>query len=281
MLWLQDRSYKGTNYYMRPSSLIYFPKIKPNASLRLFCFPYAGGSSATYMPWSNLLPPDVELAVIQMPGRGARLAETPYQTMNELVQDLLAAFEGVRHKPFIFYGHSMGARVAYELMLKLYRFHYHLPVHFIASGSVAPFVPREEQTYHLPDDQFIEKLATLNGTPKEVLANPELMQLMLPALRADFKIIDTYCNKNKLVTPTRLTVLAGDQDNEVEQEELEGWFQLFESNTGINWISGDHFFVDKNRDDTLNVVNRVIQSHIGRLSTPKAVAQPPGINSSR
>lgn len=274
-LQLQKNHTKVPIITMHPSSLIYIPKIKSNASLRLICFPYAGGSSATFMSWSSLLPADVELAVVQLPGRGVRLVETPYQAMDELVQNLLVAFEKLSHKPFIFYGHSMGARVAYELMLKLHRFQYRLPVHFVASGSVAPFVPREDQTYNLPDDQFIEKLNRLNGTPKEVLSNPELIQLMLPALRADFRIIDTYCNKQKLVTPTKLSVLAGDKDEEVEQKELEGWFQLFESNTGIDWIPGDHFFVDKNRTDTLKVVNNILKLYTKSLQA-KAVTQPTG-----
>lgn len=252
---------------MGSSSLIYIPKEKPNAAIRIICFPYAGGSSATYLPWVNLLPPDTELAVVQLPGRGARLAEPPYQTMHELVKNLLAAFEKLSQKPCIFFGHSMGARVAYELMLILWRFHYQLPLHFVASGSAAPFIPREEQTYHLPDDQFIEKICDLNGTPKEVLGNPELVQLVLPALRADFKIIETYCNESRLVIPTTVSVLVGDQDTEVNQEDAEGWLKLFETNKGKDSVSGDHFFIDKNRTDTINIVTSLIESHLLNLST--------------
>ncbi len=248
---------------MRSTSLIYIPKANTNASLRLICFSYAGGSSATYIPWSNLLPPNVELAVIQLPGRGARLIEPPYQTMDVLVKNIFAALQTLSQKPFIFYGHSMGARVAYELILMLYRFHYRLPVHFFASGSVAPFTLRKkDQTYHLPDDLFIQEVSTLNGTPKEVLENAEIMKLMLPALRADFKIIETYCNKSRLIIPTKITVLAGDKEEDVDREGIEGWLKLFESNTGINWIDGDHFFVEKNQSDTLKIVNEIIKQYL-------------------
>jgi medium-chain acyl-[acyl-carrier-protein] hydrolase len=244
------------------SSLIYIPKLKPKAALRLICFSYAGGSSATFMSWQHHLPTDVELAFVQLPGRGIRLSEAPYQTMTELVKSLFFALEKLPPKQFIFYGHSMGARVAYELTLMLHRFNYRLPIQFIASGSVAPCISRTtEYTYHLPDDEFIEKVRALNGSPEEVLKNDEIMQLLLPALRADFKIIETYCNNNQLIIPTEISVFAG-EDEDIERSDLDAWFKLFMSNTGIHWIPGDHFFVEKNKLSVLKTLNGFIKDHI-------------------
>lgn len=214
------------------------------------------------MPWQNDLNSDVELAVVQLPGRGIRFSEAPYQTMSEVVTALFLALEKLSKKPFIFYGHSMGARVAYELTLMLWRFRCRLPVHFIASGSVAPCIIRtQEQTHHLPDIEFITKVGELNGSPPEVLANNEIMQLMLPALRADFKIIETYCSKSKFVISTKVSVLAGDQE-EIEVADIEAWFTLFESYTDVHWISGDHFFVEKNKADVLKIVNTIIKEYL-------------------
>lgn len=242
--------------------LLFIPKIKPNASLRLICFPYAGGSSATYLSWQNDLNPDVELVVVQLPGRGIRLSEPPYTTMKEIVNALFLAAKQLNNKPFLFYGHSMGARVAYELTLMLARVHCRLPIHFIASGSVAPCISRtNEQTYHLPDNEFIAKVGALNGTPLDVLTNIEIMHLMLPALRADFKIIETYCNKSNFLIPTKVSVLAGNQE-EIEIADIEAWFTLFEMRTDIYWISGDHFFVEKNKAEVLKAVDDIIKKHL-------------------
>ncbi|MES2826395.1 MAG: alpha/beta fold hydrolase [Pseudomonadota bacterium] len=247
---------------MNNLSLIYIPKIKPTAHVRLICFSYAGGNASTYMSWQNYLDPDVELAVVQLPGRGIRLTETPLQTMTELVKAIFLALEKLSPKPFIFYGHSMGARVAYELTLMLGYLQRRLPIHFIASGSVAPCIERtKENTYHLPDEDFIKKIGELNGSSTEVLANNEIMQMLLPALRADFKIIETYCNKSQVIIPTKISVLAGDEE-EVEPADVEAWLKLFASNTGIHWISGDHFFVDKNRSDVLQVLNNLLEEHL-------------------
>jgi medium-chain acyl-[acyl-carrier-protein] hydrolase len=251
---------------MPHASLIHIPISKPNASLRLICFPYAGGNSMTYIKWLDNLSTKVELALVQLPGRGVRSAEPPYQTMEEVVRALFLELGNLSNKPTIFYGHSMGARVAYELTLMLLRFQYKLPIHFIASGSIAPSVSRKkEYTYNLPDDDFIKKIAELNGSQDEVLAHKEIMQLLMPALRADFKIIETYCNKSKAVIPTKISVLAGTEED-TEHPDIEAWFNLFQSNTGIHWISGDHFFVDKNKPDLLKTVNNLIADDLIRLN---------------
>src|SRR6478609_5908946 len=130
---------------MNKAPLIYFPRLNPLASIRLICFSYAGGNPATYISWLPLLPEYVELAVIQLPGRGARIFEQPYQTMSSIVNAVFAELGKLSPKPYLLFGHSMGARVAYEVLLLLWRFKFPLPVHFIASGSGAPCIayPKE------------------------------------------------------------------------------------------------------------------------------------------
>lgn len=246
-------------------SLIYIPILKPKAPLRLLCFSYAGGNTATYLPWQKDLHANVELAVIQLPGRGLRLSDTPFRTMNEMVQAIFIALNQLPPKATIFFGHSMGARVAYELTLMLFRSNLHLPIQVIASGSAAPNIRTlKEKIHSLPDKEFIEKIKSLGGTPEEIIKNTELMELILPSIRADFDIIENYFNENNIILPAQVTVFAGRDDN-LGRTELDGWFKFFEKKDDIHWINGDHFFVDKNRKEVLNKINLLLEITISEL----------------
>lgn len=245
------------------SPLIYIPRPSANAKIRLVCFPYAGGGSAIYTPWIDKLPQEVELALIQLPGRGARFGQQPYQTINTMVEDVVEELGKLPPKNLFFYGHSMGARVAYEVTLMLHREKCPLPIHIVAAGSMAPRIPRKaKNSYNLTDNEFIEHLMELKGTPEEVLANRDLMELLLPTLRADFKIVETYINNSTVVIPTKLSVFAGKQDLTVELAELEPWFDVFQENDGISWFAGGHFFINENSHDVLTVLSKKVESYL-------------------
>lgn len=251
---------------MNAESIIYIPYERPNARLRLICFPYAGGSSLTYSPWVKNLHPDVELVLIQLPGRGVRFSEAPFESMDVMVKSIGLALNTLATRPFILFGHSMGARVAYELTLQLFMHEKTLPSHVIVSGSSAPFIERKEElTHDLPDDDFIHHIRELKGTPEEVLQNDELIKLLLPVLRADFKIAETYCNKRIQKIPTRVSIFAGKKDD-IDLKDLESWSILFESNSGICWFDGDHFFIDEFIDEVLLEVNEIIKNYFSSES---------------
>ena len=245
---------------MNNPSLIYIPQVKISARFRMICFPYAGGGSATYRSWVNNMPENVELALIQMPGRASRFTEAPYETMAALVNDIFIALNQLTKKELIFYGHSMGACVAYELTLKLYRHKCSLPIHVVASGSVAPCVIRtKEPSYKLPTAEFIEYLRDLKGTTEDVLKNAEIMELLLPSIRADFKIIETYCNKTTQNIPTNVSVFCGKNDD-IGIDDLSAWLTLFKFNTGIHWFDGGHFFVDDEAENILTALSKIVSS---------------------
>ena len=242
------------------------PNNKPDSELRLFCFPYAGGSAATFIPWENNLPSWVELIAIQPPGRSSRMFESPFNDMNLLVEDLLAPFSELLDKPYILFGHSLGSRVAYELVKLCQLRELPLPRHFIASGSRAPFIPcREKPIYDLPEDDFLRELRSLNGTPKEILDNQELMSLLLPLLRADFQIADEYCAVKSLIDTT-ITVLSGVSDTDIKQEDLESWGELFRKIDSVNILPGGHFFVESNATAVLKIVNTIIRKEFDLLA---------------
>ena len=151
-------------------------------------------SAATYVPWAKSLPPQVELIALQPPGRGSRMSELPHARMEPLVEDLMRVFPVLTDRPHVLFGHSLGSRVGFEVTLQCQLKGIPLPARFIASGSRAPHLPKRELPIHdLPDAQFVEALRDLEGTPEEILNNSELIQWLLPLLRADFRIADQFC----------------------------------------------------------------------------------------
>lgn len=223
------------------------PRPVRNPKLRLFCFPYAGGSAITYFPWASQLNEDIELIAIQPPGRSNRMAEVAYRDMNLLVDDLAENIRSFLDVPFIFFGHSLGSRVAFELALRLKSKGLPTPTQFFASGSGAPHIAwKQKQIFDLPDEDFLIELKKLDGTPEEVLKNKDLMKLLLPLLRADFEMADTHiCKATKLACP--IYVFAGYEDHEIQEKNLKAWEELTEHETDVQYVSGNHFFIEKNK----------------------------------
>lgn len=244
---------------------LYIPLIKPSAQLRLICFPYAGGTSSSYISWAKDLDSNVELVVVQLPGRGSRLSEAPYKTMDKIVEGVYIALKKLPFKPYILYGHSLGARAAYELTVALYRMKYMLPIHLVAAASAAPNRLRTKPPIsHLPEREFIERVSSLSGVSEFSEYYYEIMKLNIPSLRADFRIVETYRSSISVVLPTTISVLAGEQDD-IDEAALNDWFSLFQSKTGIHWIEGGHFFVDKNKSEVIGFLNSLVDKYMPRL----------------
>ena len=216
----------------------------PNAQLRLFCFPYAGGNALIYRNWAGNLPPSVEVCPVQLPGRGNRLQEPSFTRLVDLVQALNQALFPYFDKPFAFFGHSMGAMIAFELARSLRRDYGLEPMHLFVSGRVAPQIRRQEPiTYDLPEPELLEELRRLNGTPKEVLEHPELMQLMLPLIRADFQVVQTYKYSPEPPLSCPISAFGGLQDQGVSRAALEAWREQTAATFIIRMFDGDHFFL--------------------------------------
>ncbi|CAH9063966.1 Linear gramicidin dehydrogenase LgrE [Pseudoalteromonas holothuriae] len=251
-----------------PSQWLYIPKPNPQATLKLICFPYAGGSARSFSDWQNTLPHYVELIMISMPGRGSRFSEPPADCMDILTNTLLDELTPHLNADTIFYGHSLGARVAFEIQLKIKKRGLQGPCHFIASGSANPGKDRSDKNvYLLNDADFIEELKSLNGTPPAVLENEELMALFMPVLRADFKLADTYRYTGPEQLSCNISVFAGKKDEISEQAQLD-WQNYFSSNFSFEYFEGDHFFIDSHNEQVGQAVNNIIaQIHNGNLLT--------------
>ncbi len=230
---------------------------RPNADprVRLFCFPYAGGSAAIYRTWGEVLPPDVEVQAVQLPGREWRLKEEPYTRVLPLVEELAVVLKGLLETPFAFFGHSLGAIVSFELARELRRRGLPAPEHLFLSGHSAPQLPREEPDIHdAPDELFYEGLRRLDGTPDELLSNEELMELLLPAMRADFAMAETYELAPEPPLDCPLSIFGGLGDLATDRAKLEPWAEHTTGEFKLRMVPGGHFFVNESRDLILRAV---------------------------
>src|SRR4051794_9820785 len=157
-----------------------YPVPRPDAATRLICLPPAGGGAASFGGWADAMPPAVELGIVRLPGRESRFREPLFDRMGPLVDALADAVESHLDRPFALFGHSFGARVAFELTRCLRRRGGPRPVLLCVSACAAPQLLRRERVHDLPHHAFVEKLRTLGGTPPEVFAQPELLEVLLP-----------------------------------------------------------------------------------------------------
>jgi surfactin synthase thioesterase subunit len=240
-----------------PGSWIAGRKPSPMARLRLFCLPYAGGSALIFRAWSNVLPADIEVCPIQLPGRSTRLKEQPFTEMSALVQVLAQALSSLLDKPFAIFGHSLGALVGFELALQLRRQYGVNPVRLFVSAGRAPQAPRRGSSIHaLPAKEFLAEVRRLNGIPKEVLEHDELMAIILPLLRTDFALYDTYEYSAEPPLNCPISAFGGLRDSKVSESDLEAWRDETTAFFSLRMLPGDHFFLNTAQPLLLQLISQ-------------------------
>lgn len=224
---------------------------RPNASKRIFCFPYAGGSAAIiYRKWTFNLPEEFEVLPVELPGRGARLQESLKFDMSSLVDELITSIETYLDKPFLFFGHSMGALVSYELTRKLRQLQLPLPDKLFLSSHSAPQITKRTPIMHkLPKNEFIRELKELNGMPKEFFESEELLDIFLPIIKADYTVCETYKFDSVSKLPIPFVAIRGMNDETVLAEDMIDWSKLTESEFNFYEFPGDHFFITKKQEE--------------------------------
>jgi medium-chain acyl-[acyl-carrier-protein] hydrolase len=231
------------------------------AHCRLFCFTHAGGSAADFLPWHTALAPNIALCAVQLPGRGTRMAEPALADLSSVLagveQAILEADDGL---PFAFFGHSLGALLAFEVARSFHRRAERLPQHLFASGCSAPSACQLDPPLHrLSDDELLAHLQTYNGTPQTLHANRELLNLVLPTLRADFALVGEYAYRPQPTLPVPITLLAGRHDPHVRADDLAGWADETHAGCSLHWFDGDHFFIRPQA--------QAIQQHVAQTLT--------------
>jgi medium-chain acyl-[acyl-carrier-protein] hydrolase len=231
---------------------------KPNnkSKVRLFCFHHGGGGASAFYKWADKLPETIELGAVQLPGRENRFDEPLLQNMEEVIHGLLKNFDSYLGKPYIFFGHSMGAKISFELARALRNLNLPLPSHLVVSGCGAPHLPSDRPPIHaLPDHEFISQLLIYNGIPPEIINNKEdLINLYLPIIKADFKILENYEFKIEEALPCNIVAIHGREDSTVEEENILEWKYHTAYNFRYFSTSGDHFFIKSAQNEVLNII---------------------------
>lgn len=225
----------------------------PAARFSVYCFPYAGAGANTFASWAPSFGPEFQLFGLQLPGRESRLGEEP-SIDAEAVATALAAHAD---RSFVVYGHSLGARLAYEVLHALWARGSRLPALFCPAACRAPHLPADTQTgglSTLDDDALVRRLAALGGMPAELLAEPELMELLLPTFRADFAWLDAYSHRQRPPLPVPFLAFCGERDAIAPAEKMQQWRQHTASEFAVHTMPGGHFFFD---DQRANLAGRI------------------------
>ena len=240
----------------------WFRAPRADATARVFMFPHAGGGAAASRGWSDAFPGNVDVLGAVPPGRETRLREAPFDAMAPLVASLVTdALPLVRRVPWAAYGHSMGAWVAFELVRALHRRGGPLPAALIVGARRAPHVldPLPPLSA-LPRDRFIDEVQRrYQAIPPALLASPEILDLFLPALRADFQLLDGYQSGPVEPLPVPIIALRGQDDPTVDAEATRAWAAWTSATFAAHTVPGGHFFFDAQRDLIAGMLTRALR----------------------
>ncbi|MBF8743629.1 thioesterase II family protein [Pseudomonas guariconensis] len=232
--------------------------------VNLLCLPYSGASAMVYSRWRRKVPAWLRVCPVELPGRGARLGEPLQTDMQALARQLAAEQRLHANTPYALLGHSLGALLAFELAHELQALGCPPPLALFACGTAAP-TRREDYDAGQwrepkPDHVLIAELRDLQGTPEEVLANQELMNLTLPVLRADFLLCGRYAYRCRPLLRCPLHVLGG-EDDRASQEQLLAWRQETVGDFSLEVFPGGHFFIHEHEDRVLAVLASALGAH--------------------
>ncbi len=232
--------------------------------IRLFYIPHAGGSAVLCKSWQKDLGKQVEVQPLEMAGRGIRFRDNFFSAIPEILDDFYHRLKQYEGEPYIIYGHSFGALLTYELYYRIKAEGMPLPVHLFFSGSIPPQTQfMEKKISHLPDETFIQEVMAYEGLEQEILENKELMEIFMPVLRADFRLLEDYQYQEKLEKiKVPATVLYS---SDIQEKRINEWGKLIESAVDYQFIDGGHFFLKKNSHTTMAAVMARLNRYIGVL----------------
>jgi medium-chain acyl-[acyl-carrier-protein] hydrolase len=231
------------------------PVVPPR--LRLYCLPYAGGSARVFQSWRDMLPSDITLYGVEYPGHGCRISEPAIDRIDVLADKMVSVLTRVPRGPYALFGHSMGALAAFEMSHQLARRDVLPPALLVVSGHGAASLPSTNRPVHASsDEEFLARLRELNATPPEVLEAPELLELMMPILRADFRAAETYVPANRPKLGIPIVAYGGLLDPDVSRDQLLAWAEETTACCTVRMFPGDHFFLRTAREQVVTALTR-------------------------
>lgn len=221
---------------------------------RIFCLPYAGGSSSIYKNWKNYFPEYIDIYAIELPGRASRFNEPALNNMPEIINDIIYKISENLDIPFIFFGHSMGAVISLELTKKLINMD-KKPERLIVSGCGAPYLPlrREYILNLLPNEELIIALKKMGGLPEIAFSRPDFLETFLPTIRADLECRENWISDCfNLEIP--INVLIGENDFLVNEKDARAWSNFTSSSFSLKKFNGNHFFITSSTQEVTNYI---------------------------
>ena len=242
---------------------------RPSARLTLYCVPHAGRGASLYFPWRAVMPDWIELRAIQLPGREGRRGEPPMTRIAAIADGLTQAMLPLADRPYAFFGHSMGALIAFETARNLRRLGAPPPRALVLSGRRAPHIVDHDTPIHaLPDDDFVAAMcARYNGIPQIILEQPDMMRMLLPVMRADIEAIETYAYRDEPPLAEPFFIYGGRDDAQMAPGHIAGWQSLTRQPRAPRLFDGGHFYLQDARDG-------LVAALVADLSA--AVASPDG-----
>ena len=239
------------------------PRSVPAPRVRLVCFPHAGGAASAFGTWANRLPGDIEVAGVQYPGRQDRIDEPCAQDMEEVVAAVADALRPVAAAPLALFGHSMGAAVAHELAREAEQTGREV-AHLFVSGRPAPGLRDDGSVHEGGDEALLADVRRLSG---DALEDPALRDLVLPSLRADYSLIESYVPSGDLTIDAPITACIGEEDPEVTRPEAMAWADHTRGEFRLETFRGDHFYLVPQEAELLDTVAAAV-APVGRDRWP-------------
>jgi medium-chain acyl-[acyl-carrier-protein] hydrolase len=232
--------------------------------VKLICFPYAGGAPSLFNTWKKALDPNIQLTTIELAGRGSRISEEPYSSLNNLVSDItpqIIQLVTEDDAPTILFGHSMGALIAYETAIMISKLKSPTTLSLcgvVLSAKKPPHLPVESIIHNLPDKEFKETILSMGGVPKEIEG---LLPLFLPMLRNDFKMVERYkIPEPRYLLTCPIYIFWGENDSLMNEREVVEWDQYTKDTVECIKFRGGHFFINDCSEEVYANLNSISQS---------------------
>ena len=253
----------------------WIPGVRRNAAtdaVRLICFPFAGAGASVFHPWRERND-GFEIHAVQYPGRETRWGDPAFDTLDAMVDALREDLSPLWSGTYAFWGHSLGALVAFELTRRLRRLGHVPPCHLFVSGARAPHLPPKDPIHDLPDQEFLTKLADFGGMQPEILENDDLLSVLLPAIRNDFRLLERHTLRDEPLLLVPISAFGGLQDENVPVGDLLAWSDHTCSTFRPRFLKGDHFF----HLGAVNDMARYIRQDLAGTARAQTDALPAGI----